>query len=183
MKALVYGFRSHKNQKKNITEQILETIPEEKYIIKFSFPQRLNKKNYIRKIKEVNPDVIIGLGQHEVGDMYRVERKAINVKRKNAKTEPAYIFSNKPHHYFLSLMLEEDNDSWHCYNAGDGVSNYSMYVISHLFKNIPFAFINIPKNADASKAADYVKRKIIEAAKKHSPVGEQSALSNFIIRK
>jgi len=183
MKVLVYGFKSYKHWKKNITEQVLDKIPENKNLVKVAFPLRYNKKIFLKKIKETMPDIIIGLGQHEVGDMFRVERKAVNVKRRNQKTEPSFIFQNKPHHYFLTLMLEEDIDSWHSYDAGDDISNYSMYVISHLCKNIKFAFIHIPKNMDVEKAAKYVNKKILESAKEFMPEGEQAGLSKFYVKK
>ncbi len=180
MKILLYGFKSYNHWKKNITESVVEKVSDNKDIVKVVFPLRLNKRIFLKKIKETMPDLIIGLGQHENGDKFRIERKAINVKRKNLKSEPTYLSKTKPHHYFLSMILDEDSDSWHSYNAGDNVSNYSMYIISHFCKNIKFAFINIPKNTDLNKTATFVERKIKESEKKFMPKGEQSSLKSFV---
>ncbi len=177
MKVLIYSFKS----KKNISKQVLNKIKDSRQIVKVVFPSKCNKKIFLKTIKATTPDMIIGIGQHENGDKYRIERKAYNAVQR--KEDIYSIFSNKPDHYFLSLILKEDNESRYSYDAGYGISNYSMYIISHLCKNVNFAFINLPKDADVEKAAAFVEKKISEAVKSHVLEGEQAGLSNFFKRR
>lgn len=179
MKILVYAFKSYVHWKKNITEQVLENINNQKNIVKIVFPQKFNRKMISKAVKEIRPDMIIGLGQCEDGELLRIERKAYNYKKLNEKKQKVAILIDHPNHYFLNLYLKDDENSWHSYYAGDDVTNNSMYLIAHLFKNIHFAFINIPKDYDQKKAAEFVEKKIAESCKEFNIIGEQSGLTNF----
>ena len=178
MKLLVYGFRSYDKKHKNISQDILLNIPNKKNLVKVVFPLRYDKKTILKEIKLHRPDLILGISQCEDGNLFRIERKAFNFKKVgNQKIE---ILKNHPPHYFLNLILKDDAESWHSYNNQDAFANFSMYLISHFFKNTHFAFISVPKDYDVLKAAYYIEKKIEEASKEFTLLsGEQTGLSNF----
>ena len=167
MKILVYGFKPYKNYKENITEKIIRKIRNRKYLVKIIFPVKFEKHTFLKKIRTINPDIILGLGQHPRSKKIRIERKAINLKRKNKKEKPKIISKNKPFSFFVNVKLKKDRTSWISYDAGKYVCNFSMYVISDFSKNrgIKFAFIHIPKDYNVDKAVKFVESKIDEMIK------------------
>ncbi|RLF33066.1 MAG: hypothetical protein DRN08_05900, partial [Thermoplasmata archaeon] len=128
MKILVYGFKPYKNYKENITEKIIRKIKNRKNLVKIIFPVKFEKRIFLEKIRTIKPNIILGLGQHPRSKKIRIERKAINLKRKNKKEKPEFISKNKPFHLFVNVKLKKDKISWISYDAGKYVCNFSMYV-------------------------------------------------------
>ena len=155
MKILLYGFKPYKKWKENISEKIVRNIKDRKNLKKFIFDVDFNKK-FIKKIKRFNPDIIIGLGQHPRSKKIRIERKAINLRRKNKKEIPKPISKKGSKYLFVNLKLKKSKDSWLSYNAGKHVCNYSMYVILEFFKDKKFAFIHFPKRYNVNKGVRYI---------------------------
>lgn len=182
MKILIYGFRSYDRQNKNISQEILLNIPDKKNIVKVVFPLRYDKEIIIKEIRKHRPDIIIGISQCDEGHLFRIERKAFNFKK--IGTRKVEILKNHPNYYFLNLFLKDDSESWHSYNNQEPFGNFSMYLISHFYKNTHFAFINVPKNYDILKAAYYIEKKIEDSTNEfHLLSGEQTGLTNFNNRK
>nr|MCK4930094.1 hypothetical protein [Nanoarchaeota archaeon] len=161
MKLLIYGFKPYKKWKQNISEKILRKI-RRRGIVKIVFPVSFEKKTFVNRIKKLNPDIILGLGQYPGGKKIRIERKAVNLKRHTKKEKPKISFKNKPEYNFVNLKLKKDKNSWISYNAGEYVCNFSMYVISDCYKkkNIKFAFIHFPYNYNLDKAVKFVENKL-----------------------
>lgn len=167
MKILVYGFRPYGKYKENITEKIIKKIKNRKGLIKVIFPVEFQKQLFLNKISRNKPAIILGLGQHSRGKKMRIERKAVNLKRRNKQQKPKIISENKPPYLFANLKLKKDNASWISYDAGKYVCNFSMYVISDASRNkdIKYAFIHIPKNYNINKAIKFIESKIDEMIK------------------
>jgi pyrrolidone-carboxylate peptidase len=157
MKTLIYGFKPYKKYKKNISEEIVKKINKTKAIFKVKF----NKSQYINKIKQTKPDIIIGIAQHPRAKKIRIERKAVNIYRKNKKAKPKLI-KKSPKSYLVNLKLKPTKDTIVTYNAGTYGCNYSMYIILDYIKNknIKFAFIHIPKDYNLKKAVKIVNKLI-----------------------
>ena len=160
MKLLVYGFKPYDEWKENISEKVVKRIRKRKNLKKVIFPVKFWKKQFLNEIKRSKPSVILGLGQHPRGRIICIERRAVNLRRHNKR--PKILFRGKPRYRSVSLKLKNDRNSRISYNAGKYICNYSMYVISD--KNIPFAFIHIPRNYNVKKVTKFVEgviRKII----------------------
>jgi len=157
VKILVYGFKPFGGLKKNISEEIIKKIGEEKDLKKIIFSVDFNKKMFINKIKKIDPQFILGLGLCPRGEKIRIERKAVNIAKKENKKENI-ILNNKPHFVFFNWKLKKDKNSRISYNAKKYVCNYSMYIVSTLIKDAKFAFLHIPKDYDIKKALRYIKK-------------------------
>ena len=167
MRILVYGFEPYLSYKENVTKKVLRKLRIGKNLIKIVFPVYFHKQIFLNKIRRVNPDIIVGLGQYSRGHKIRIERKAINLKRSGQKEKLKVIAQNKPHHYFLKMKLNKDANSWISYNSGDYVCNFSMYVISDYIRKrkTKYAFIHIPKDYSINKATRFVEAKLREIQK------------------
>lgn len=167
MKIFVYGFGQDKNYKKNITEKIVQKVRNQRGLTKVIFPVEFQRQIFLDKIIKNKPDVILGLGQHPRSKKIRIERKAVNLKRKNRKEKSKIISKHKPSHLFVNIKLKNDNASWISYDAGKYVCNFSMYVISDFAtkKGIKYAFIHIPKDYNVNKAVKFIESKINEMVK------------------
>jgi len=166
MKILVYGFKPYKHFKENVTEEIIRKIGNRPCLRKVIVPVKFKSDYFLKRIKKIKPDIILGLGQHPRGRKIRIERKAINSKQYN-KERPEIIYKNKPKYYFVNLKLKKDKNSWISYDAGKYVCNFSMYIISDFLKNkgVKFAFLHIPKNYTLKRATRFVETKIDEILK------------------
>lgn len=167
MKILVYGFKLYKNYNENITEKIIRKIRDQIGLTKVVFPVKLQKQIFLDKITKNKPDIILGLGQHSRSNKMRMERKAVNLKRKNEQKKSKIISKNKPPHLFVNFKLKKDKASWISYDAGKYVCNFSMYVISDFARNkdIRYAFIHVPKDYNLDKAVKFIESKIDEMVK------------------
>ena len=135
MKVLIYGFGPYRQWKDNVTEKIIKRVKQRKNLKKVIYEISLNQNNFLDKIEKFKPDLIIGMGQNHRLKKINIERKAINLKRKNKKDKPVKILKNGPNHYFVNLKLKNDKYSRISYNAGRYICNFSMYTILNYAKN------------------------------------------------
>lgn len=162
MKMLVYGFGPYGAEKENITEKIIRKIRNRKNLKKVVFPVKFEKKIFLEKIKKHKPDKILGLGECHRGKKFRIERKAVNLRRAGKGKKLKIISKNKPKYLFMNLRLKKDKNSWVSYRPGKYVCDFSRYVISDFSENIRFAFIHIPYDYDLNKAVKLVESRIDE---------------------
>lgn len=160
MLVLVYGFERLAKDEGNITLEVLEVLEGSAHVKTVAFPVKFSQKMFLDVLKRERPDVIVGLGQHPRGKQLRIERKARNVKQDSYDKQVKRIAAKGPDDRLLSLVIPQDSKSWHSYDAGVYVCNYSMYVISGFAQKhgIPFGFLHVPKGYDARKCAEYVRR-------------------------
>ncbi len=149
-KILIYGFRPYLKYKQNISELIIKNLSKKNYLKTKIFPVTYQKNIYLKPFKE-DFSIILGIGQHPRSKKIRIERKAFNPK-------------NKKSFLFTSLRLKTDKTSYYSYHAGFYVCNFTMYLyLSNIkTKNIPFAFIHIPKKYSIPKAINFVENKLNE---------------------
>lgn len=164
MKILLYGFKPYKNWKDNISERIIKKIRNRKNLKKVIFNVEFNKNQFINVVRRFNPNVIIGLGQHPRSKKIRIERRAVNLKKKSKNEVPKRISKKDIRYLFTNFKLKKDKKSRISYDAGTYVCNYSIYIISDFSKNkdIRFAFIHIPKDYNLNAAVRCI-RKILQA--------------------
>ncbi len=163
MKVLIYGFNAYKEWKENISEEIIKRIKTKKNIKKVILKTNFNSEQILDLVKKFNPDLIVGLGQHPRARKVRIERKAVNLKRKSKKEKPTKIIKDGPKHYFVNLKLKKDKDSIISYSAGQYVCNFSMYIILNYIQNkrTRFCYLHFPKDLNLKKGVKYVEKIII----------------------
>ncbi|NIO09767.1 MAG: hypothetical protein GTO40_17895, partial [Deltaproteobacteria bacterium] len=90
---------------------------------------------------------MLGLGQCSGGRLLRIERRAINRKRKNKDTKPLRILGDGKQHLTTHLQWKLGNAARRSDNAGDYVCNFSMYVILDYLKrrqmDTRFGFLHV----------------------------------------
>ncbi|OGD62483.1 hypothetical protein A2160_00170 [Candidatus Beckwithbacteria bacterium RBG_13_42_9] len=162
-KILIYGFDPYQGFKENISAEIVRKIPGRNNLTKVIFPVKFNAHIFRQKIKEIDPNIIIGLGQRPRSRKIRIERKAQNLFGVKAE-KPKIILKNHPKYLILNLKLNADKNSYISYKTGRYVCNFSMYVISHFCqnKNIKFSFLHIPQKYHLAKAVKFIEEKIKE---------------------
>ncbi len=164
MRLLIYGFGPYQEFHQNITERVLRRLPRHKGVKKVVFPVRFHHGQFIKVVKETNPDVILGLGQCNGGWRLRIETKAVNRRRHDTRTKSMPIKTAGKRTLSTNLKLAPGRETKFSKDAGDYVCNYSMYVILDYLKgrhlDVPFGFIHVPHHYDCRKAIRFL-RKVI----------------------
>lgn len=170
MRLLIYGFGPYRHFQENVTEKIVRKLPKRRWLKKVVFAVTFHKSQFIKAVKETNPDVILGLGQCSGGRCLRIERRAANKRRINKGEKPRPIVPRGPRRLLTNFLLDGDRQARSSYDAGDYVCNYSMYVILDFLKRgrlpIRFGFIHIPHQYDPRKAVRF----LVQAIAKIEPV-------------
>ena len=160
-KILVFGFKPYGKYKTNISEIIVNKLRNKKISKKIILPITFNRNRIIKKIKEIKPDVILGVSQHPRARKIRIERKAKN-RIKLRKEKLKFTNKNSKKVLFTNLTINKINETTIAYKAGTYVCNYTMFnIMDYITKNkkdIKFAFIHIPKNYDTGKGLNVINK-------------------------
>jgi len=158
---LVYAFKPYGIYNKNVSEQVLSRIPGSKSVIKKVFEVRFDAGMFTKTLREINPAVVLGLGQHPRARKLRIERKARNIKKNQDGLETTIVPSG-PAVRFANLPLPVTGQTTVTYDAGSYVCNYSMYLTGQFCEKSGgrFGFIHIPKEYDLSVLKHYLSQVI-----------------------
>jgi pyroglutamyl-peptidase len=160
MRLLLYGFGPYHHFQQNITEGILRGLPKQSGLKKVVFPVRFHKGQFIKAVKDANPDMILGLGQCSRGQRLRIETKAVNRRRKDRRSKSMPIIPGEKQALLTNLKLDRGGEARSSGDAGDYVCNYSMYVILDYLRrrqlDVPFGFIHIPHLYDTRRAIRFL---------------------------
>ena len=146
-KVLVYGFGPFEGLYTNITEVIVRQIRQSRALKTAVFDVKFSKAMFTRVLREVQPDVVIGMGQRARTKSTKlfIERKAVNVRAERGDDgEP--IAADGPEVLTPTLQLPRFDYTTYSYNAGTYVCNFSMYVVLQHFakRDTQFGFIHVP---------------------------------------
>ncbi|BBE31258.1 pyrrolidone-carboxylate peptidase [Tepiditoga spiralis] len=167
MKVLITGFDPFGNESINPAFEAIKLLPNKvlnSNIIKLELPTIFNKSIEIleKKIIEIDPDIIICVGQAGGRFKITVERVAINIDdariKDNAGNQPIDepIFKNGENAYFSNLPIKSIVENIKknkipasiSNSAGSFVCNHIMYGLLYLintkFKNKKGGFIHVP---------------------------------------
>lgn len=112
---LIYGFGPYQQYTSNITEILLRSMKLPRNVFKEVFEVRFSRHMFETIFETVQPDVILGLGQHPRARKLRIER------RTHKRDHPAQT-------RFVNLSLPHTSETTVTYDAGNYVCNYSMWV-------------------------------------------------------
>src|SRR5919109_3192299 len=164
MRLLIYGFGPYGHYQQNVTELILQKLPNRMWLRKVLFPVKFQRDQFIKVIRRFKPDVIIGLGQCSRGGRLRIEARAVNKRRNDKSAKPRPIVSGGSRTLITNLKLPLGRQAIASNNAGEYVCNYSMYVILDFLKRhhhpIRFGFVHVPYRYDPRKAVRSLMRTI-----------------------
>ncbi|MFV0424894.1 MAG: pyroglutamyl-peptidase I [Bacilli bacterium] len=167
MKILVTGFDPFGNESINPSYEAVKLLPEtilDAQIVKMEVPTVMAKsvEKVVKKIEEINPDVVINVGQAGGRFVITPEKVAINLNDfricDNEGNQPLNekIYKDGENAYFTTLpvkamvsnMKNANIPAAVSYSAGTFVCNHIMYgVLYHIQKsNLPIraGFIHIP---------------------------------------
>jgi len=158
---LVYGFGPYDEFVTNITANALRKLGSRESLKKIVFPVRFNKSQFVHAVRKHNPDIILGLGQCSRGARFRIERRAVNCKRRRQSTKATPIDVGGPRLLKTTLPLISSREAGRSKDAGIYVCNFSMYVLLDYIreKRLPmqFGFIHVPFNFSVRKVTNYLK--------------------------
>jgi pyrrolidone-carboxylate peptidase len=158
---LIYAFKPFAGNKQNISQETLKKLHARDAVKKVALPVNFRSSVFLDTVEKVQPDAILGLGQYPRGGKIRIERRAKNWQ--GSKAQPVRnITKDRESIAFATLKLQPDTSSRLSYDAGNFVCNYSMYVLltNPATRDIPFAFVHIPKMFALSKAVKFVEDKV-----------------------
>ncbi len=146
---LIYGFGPYQQYPSNITEVLLRSMKLPRNVFKEVFEVRFDRHMFENAFETVQPDVILGLGQHPRARKLRIERRA-HKRDRSAQAR------------FVNLALPHTSETTITYNAGNYVCNYSMWVSAAwcLQNNARCGFLHIPKDYSTKRLEQYVNRVI-----------------------
>ena len=143
---LVYGFGPYKQYRTNITEMTLRNIRLPKNTIVHIFDVRFARQMFIDVFDQIQPTIIIGLGQHPRARKLRIERKTF------PRGDPKKSLTT-------TLKLPNTSDTTIAYNPGDYVCNFSMWHTRAWCQkhNARSGFLHIPKNYSQDRLKRYLR--------------------------
>lgn len=158
MKILVYGFGPYGKYPDNVTERIIQKLKSRQTVITKIFPVRFDQEQFLKALQNPEPDAILGLGQYTRGSKIRIEHQASNIQRNNNNTPQKPIKPGKAEFLPVSLRLQPSEQAILSSAAGSHVCNFSMYTILDALqnKNIPYAFLHIPRSINITDAVNFV---------------------------
>jgi len=162
VKILIYAFSPFGHNHKNISQQVLLSIPDHSNLIKHVFPTQFSQAQFIKIVDEVNPDLIIGMGQYPRGKKLRIETVALNEWRSKSHPTITLINSVGEREIKVTHALHPTKETYPSINAGRYVCNYSMYIFGSWARshNAKFAFLHIPKSYDLSTAVQFIEHEL-----------------------
>ena len=148
---LIYGFGPYQQYTSNITEFLLRSMKLPRNVFKEVFEVRFNRHMFETIFETVQPDVILGLGQHPRARKLRIERRT---HKRNHSAQAR----------FVNLSLPHTSETTVAYDAGNYVCNYSMWVSTAwcLQNDTRFGFLHVPKDYSMKRLEKYV-RCVIES--------------------
>ena len=148
---LIYGFGPYQQYTSNITEVLLRSMKLPRNVFKEVFEVRFNRHMFETIFKTVQPDVILGLGQHPRARKLRIERRT---HKRNHSAQAR----------FVNLSLPHTSETTVTYDAGNYVCNYSMWVSTAwcLQNDAQYGFLHVPKDYSLKRLEKYV-RCVIES--------------------
>lgn len=156
MRLLIYGFGPYRQFRNNVTERIVRQLPQRRGLKKIVFPVRFHRNQFLSIIKNLRPDVILGLGQCSRGQLLRIEAQAANKKRAHENVAAKAIRAGGAPRLRTNLKLALGRHGRNSKKAGEYVCNYSMYVILDFLRRhqlpVRFGFIHVPHRYDDKKA-------------------------------
>ena len=148
---LIYGFGPYQQYASNITEVLLRSMKLPRNVFKEVFEVHFNRHMFETIFETVQPDVILGLGQHPRARKLRIERRT-HKRDHSAQAR------------FVNLSLPHTSETTVTYDAGNYVCNYSMWVSTAwcLQNDARYGFLHVPKDYSMKKLEKYV-RCVIES--------------------
>lgn len=162
MKILLYAFSPFGNNHKNISEQVLQLIPDKPMLVKYVFPTKFSQSQFLKVADDFQPDLIIGMGQYPRGKKLRIETVAHNEWRSKAHPKITFIDSAGEKEISVTHGLHVTSETYSSLNAGRYVCNYSMYIFGSWAKSrsVKFAFLHIPKLYNLSTVVEYIEQEL-----------------------
>ena len=158
MKILISAFESFDGRNVNISEEVLKLLDDKYYkvLIPVSYNRCFEKlKN---KIDEINPDIVLCLGEAIKRDEITIEHQAFNIREASIcdndgiKYEGSKILENNNEILYSNLPISkilENTDIKGSFSAGKYVCNNLLYELLNynieFSKNILCGFIHLPR--------------------------------------
>jgi pyrrolidone-carboxylate peptidase len=157
MRMMIYGFKPYGSFDCNISEQVINVLPDRKGLVKRVFEVQFDYDMFYQSFLKIKPDIILGLGQHPRARKMRIERKAINIA-KDIDGHTHYIKKNSPNEMFVNLKFPKFKNFTTTYNAGTYVCNFSMYIMGEYSESsgAQFGFIHIPMGMELDEVNMYI---------------------------
>lgn len=175
---LVYGFAAFLDYPDNITQKIVHALQTKNAFANVFYKVLavdFKADIFSGPVAEIQPQLVLGMGQYPRGTKIRIERKAYNWQRDKTRldTHNGPIDPNGPAQTVPNWSIAPNAMSWRSYNAGRYVCNYSMYQLCQLSQNHRFryAFLHIPRDMDLQQAVGFIENCLVrEGARPHEIV-------------
>jgi len=161
VKILIYGFGPYRTFSDNITEKIIRALPKHKNVSVHVFDVTFDREMFLKIFKRIQPDIIIGMGQHPKARKIRIERKARN-EWSEKKSKGKRIDRSHPEHLYSTLSIAIPRSHLKevtvTYDAGNYVCNFSMFTALTAPEEVrvPYTFLHIPKDYPVHKGVGFL---------------------------
>jgi len=151
---LIYGFEPFKRYRRNITSELIRTLPAQNGVQALILPVRFDRHVFLEPVQAFRPDWILGLGQCPRGQLLRLERRAFNQMRDRQQGLDQPIDPAGPDTLLLNGRLPANSLCRESYDAGRYVCNFSMYVLGRyaLAHHKRYAFVHVPRHFPLQRA-------------------------------
>lgn len=145
---LIYGFEPFGKYRRNVTQAIIEGLPERPDWHRAVLPVRFEREIFLPLVEALRPEYILGLGQCPRGGLIRIERAGYNLMRERRSDAGRAISADGPERLTPNWRIAPNSRRRDSYDAGRYVCNYSIYLLSQMAQaqNRRYAFLHIPKD-------------------------------------
>lgn len=184
-KILIYGFGPYERYLSNITSSIVSALKAEREVVSLVFAVRFDKKMFSDVLDRVNPDFIIGLGQHPRARAVRIERRIRNWMIPHRTPPGRPIERRAPAQSLVSLILPKTTGTTVTYDAGTYVCNYSMWYTNKwaVRHGAHSAFLHIPRQANVAVVVRYLRKLVKALAAASGPTNEGDSRGHRLDRR
>ncbi|HEY9840918.1 MAG: hypothetical protein ACAI44_02005 [Candidatus Sericytochromatia bacterium] len=145
---LIYGFAPFRRYRRNVTQDIIESLPQRPNWHREVLPVRFEAGLFLPLLENLQPEYVLGLGQCPRGEQLRIERRGHNHMRENKADPLAPIDPAGPDHLAPNWTIGANSQRRLSYDAGSYVCNYSIYLLGRhaAERGAKYAFLHIPRN-------------------------------------
>lgn len=165
---LVYGFEAFLDYPDNITQKIVQVLQSKNAFANVFYKVLavdFQADIFSGPVAEIQPQLVLGMGQYPRGTKIRIERKSYNWQRDKTRldTHNGPIDPTGADHEIPNWSIAPNAMSWRSYNAGRYVCNYSMYRMGQLSKthHFRYAFLHIPKDINLEQAVGFIENCLV----------------------
>ena len=153
----LYGFKPFRNFSENVTEQIINAVPQRAGLETCVFDVVFDSDMFLQPLITFKPSIVLGLGMSSKAKQLCIEQCAVNSMGHDGE-DTRLIHEEGDACLTCSVQLPESKETMVSDDAGTYVCNFSMYTYlsQTLIPDLQYGFLHVPESYSVSAALAYL---------------------------